>query len=154
MEQAQVKSKFQLWYERNDKKLNRKRRKRYRSDVPYREKQLKTTKRWRERTREARAKAKPPRTHFTIGEAAERIGCYTKTIQNLERAGMLPSMTDGTRHRKYTAAQIELMKALVMYRKETHYKTKGYDRTIKSLVAVIKKKWRKVGQSGDKRSTK
>lgn len=135
------KTKFQQWYERSKAKLNRKRRARYRKDKAYRKKQLRSTKEWRERTKHIRRKARPPKTHFTIGEVAERIGCYPKTIQNLERAGLLPVMTDGARHRKYTEAQIELIRELVVFRQNTHYKEKGYRAKVRRLVEKIKRKW-------------
>lgn len=135
------KTKFQIWYERNQKKLNRKRRQRYRTDKAYRKKQLRSTKVWRERTKDARRKARPPRTHFTVGEAAEKLGCYARTIQNLERKGLLPVMTDGTSHRKYSDIQIGLMAELVAFRQKTHYKTKGYRARVKRLAEKIKRKW-------------
>ena len=144
MDQEQTeagKTKFQQWYERNQAKLNKKRRARYHKDKAYRKKQLLSTKRWRERTRKERAKMRPPKTHFTIGEVAERIGCYPKTLQNLERAGLLPVMTDGTSHRKYTEAQIELIRELVEFRQNTHYKEKGYRTKVRRLVDKIKRKW-------------
>jgi hypothetical protein len=145
---ATAKTKFQIWYERNQKKLSRKRRKRYRTDKAYRKKQLKSTKLWRERTREQRRKNRPPKTRFTVGEAAAKIGCYPRTIQNLERSGLLPVMTDGVKHRSYTVAQIELMGKLIDFRQKAHYKTKGYAATVRRLAAMIQRKW---GNSGHKK---
>jgi len=141
-------TKFREWYERNKKKLSRQRRRRYRADPAYRRKQLRSTKLWRERTKDERRKNRPPKTLFTVGEAAARIECYPRTIQNLERSGLLPVMTDGIKHRKYTASQIALMGLLVAFRQLKHYKTKGYAATVRRLAAMIKRKW---GNSGNKK---
>lgn len=140
---AEVKTKFRLWYDRNKTKLSRQRRRRYRTESAYRKKQLKSTKQWRERTKEQRRKARPPRTLFTVGEAAARIGCYPRTIQNLERSGLIPVMTDGIKHRKYTSAQIDLMAGLVKFRQKTHYKMRGYRAKVKRLAAMIHRQWGK-----------
>lgn len=136
-------TKFQTWYGKNKEALNKKRRNRYKKDRNYREQQLANTREWRKRMRvlnKNKRKAKP-KTHFTIGEVAEQIGCNIKTIRILEGKKLLPSTTDGTRHRKYTRKQIGLIAELIKFRQDHHYKETGYKRTVERLVEKIEAHW-------------
>src|SRR4051812_2630042 len=114
---------FKDWYEENKSDLNKRRRKRYKKDSAYRAKQLANTRRWRKDRAVQKAKEPPkPKTIFTIGEVADQIVCEQKTIRTLEKAGLIPSTSDGVHHRRFTARQINLIKRIVEFRKDIHYK--------------------------------
>jgi hypothetical protein len=136
--------KFAEWYKKNAKALNARRRKRYDADPEYRKRQLVSTRKWRVQRKRWLKEHPPkpkPKTRFTISEAAEQIGCDIQTIRLLERKGLLPSATDGHKHRMYTKKQISLMRPLIRYRCEYHYRVPGYDKVVKTLSKKIFKGW-------------
>ncbi len=133
---------FKDWYARNRDKLNRRRRKRYRTDEDYREKQLGSTKRWRKKSAKAKAKLPvPPKTVFTIGEVAEKLNCEQKTIRTLEKANLIPSTSDGVHHRRFNKRQIALIGKVVAFRKRVHYRDPDYRPGLKSLSAAVHSQW-------------
>ena len=137
-------SSFKKWYAKNGKKLNKIRRKRYESDADYRARQLKASKNWRKKNpgyRRAQGDTKPKA--LTIGAVAEELGTCPQTIRAIEKRGLIPENKTGSSHRKYTLKQVELMRPLIEYLQNTHYKAPGYEKQVKKLSAALAKHWKK-----------
>jgi len=134
---------FTDWYKKNAKKLNEQRRARYATDPDYREKALQASKNWRDnnpdhhRTRRAN---KPEL--LTIGQAAEVLESCPQTLRGIEARKLIPMAKKGVGHRKYTPAQVELMRPLIQYLQETHYTVPGYKKRVQELSKQVKTNWK------------
>lgn len=133
---------FKDWYVKNRERLNKKRRKRYKTDAVYRRKQLKNTSHWRKKRAVEKSKEPVrPKTLFTIGEVAREIDCEDKTIRNLEKAGLIPVSSDGVHHRRFNKRQITLIQRIVDFRKSVHYKHPKYEPRLNVLKERAHARW-------------
>lgn len=133
---------FSDWYADNKIALNKRRRKRYKKDAAYRERQLSNTRHWRKQRAKAKAlEPEKPKTIFTIGEVAEVVKCEQKTIRTLEKAGLIPASSDGVHHRRFNKRQIKLIAGIVHFRQRVHYKNPKYRPTLKTLSEKAHSQW-------------
>lgn len=101
-------SRFQVWYQKNRKKLSKRRRERYNSDPGYREQVLEHTRVYRTKVRK---KAKP-RPGLSVTEAAVRIGRTAQTIREWEKRKLIPKTRDERGYRRYSIQQVGLLRVL------------------------------------------
>lgn len=133
---------FQQWYQKNKKKLSKRRKQKYQSDPEYRDRQLQASKDWRSRNPDYRNRKKDDQPkRFTIGEAATQIGSCPQTIRALEAKGMIPKANKGIGHRMYSEAQVALMHDLILYLQTVHYRNRSKPK-LAALVKNLKTNWR------------
>jgi hypothetical protein len=143
----EITSRFSEWYSKpkNRISLNKRRRRNYKKNQEYRKKVLESSRKWRKKEA-LRRKALPskPKTIFSIGEVADRIGCEQKTLRTLEKQGLIPpgnESNDGRTHRRYTQNQIDLISVIVAHRKALHYRDPKYAPKLKQLSLAAWKGW-------------
>ena len=137
-------SKFAQWYSnpKNRKKLNDRRRERYRTDPEYRKRVLEGTRDWRSKHQGDRShRPKLPKILFTIGEVAERLNVEQKTLRTLEKVKLIPKTAKKGHHRRFTRRQIELVSAIVEHRKSVHYTDPKYHQVLNKLSKQAFAKW-------------
>lgn len=153
------------WYAQHREEYSALRKKRYRSDPQRREKARKAAARYRK----ARAKGKPvERTLtriykgkevpvFTTGYIADRISVSTPVLRSWHERGYLPpTLFPESRHRLYTARQVELVRLLADTLK-THSRVgvsrEAKQKVLAEVVSIIHKTW-KVSEHGSENGKK
>jgi len=129
-------SRFQLWYQKNRKKLSKRRRERYKADPGYREQVLEHTRVYRTK---ARKKAKP-RPGFSVTEAAVRIGRTAQTIREWEKRKLIPKTRDDRGYRRYTSQQVGLLRVLGKTLDDHRYHRVTSDK-VAAVRASVKANW-------------
>ena len=151
---AQTRESVRRWYARHRDEYSALRKKRYRSDPERRAKARKAAALYRKK----RAKGLPvqrtltrmlngkPVEVFTTGYIADRVSVSTPVVRSWHERGYLPpTLFPESRHRLYTARQVELIRLLADTLK-THNRV-GVSRATKSkvlseVVSVIHKTWK------------
>lgn len=98
---------FKKWYERNKKKFNADRKKKYQANAELRAKARQAAAEYRTRT----SGDEPEKRNglFTAPGAAFEIGVSAQTLRNWEAKGLIPASSHGDKHRLYTPYQVQLM---------------------------------------------
>lgn len=139
---------FGDWYGDNKAEYNAKRRARYQKDKQYRNKAVKSSRRYRDagprelddegRVKQFRVLKGVEMEVFTITTVSDRTGKTAQTIRKWEAKGFIPKPIFRTRVRLYTEAQVKLLTAFA-----EQFPTVWRDsKKLKALSTQIKSEWR------------
>src|SRR5262249_12071371 len=106
------KSSFQRWYQQNKARLSEKRKKQYRENAEYRERQVEETRKRRSGVQPPPTPPVPPDAPISLAQAAELVGVGISTLREWRRKNLFPEPKRHNRGLWFTEKQVELLKPI------------------------------------------